>query len=461
MKLGERQRIALDVLRGSPDGVDTSDLKRDGVGPQTPRPGSPRWASSRCRGAASIAIRSSWTPQRPSRRRRTCLTDEQSAAFNRLATLADTGGFHPARAPRRDRQRQDGDLSASRRVRPGAGPGGAAAGAGDCADAGDRVGVPPRLRRSRRDPAQRALRRRASRSMAAHPPRRRRRRRRHALGGVRAAARPRADHRRRGARRLVQAGGEPALSRPRRRGDARPAGRARWSCSGRRRRRSRATTTPSTAATRWSRSTRRVLDRPLAEVRVVDMREEYAGDGPGRDPQRAAVRVAVAAAGGRASRRSCCSTGAASRRRSFCRQCGATLECPNCSLSLTVHRAVAARAAAITATTPCRSRRRARVCGGAVPRAGRLRHRAGRGGGARALPGRAGRPRRSRHDAPARRDRRAAGAVRRGASRRAGRHADAREGARLSEGHAGRRDLGGRRARAWPISAPPSGRFSC
>ena len=35
VKLGERQRIALDVLRGSPDGVDTSDLKRDGVGPQT------------------------------------------------------------------------------------------------------------------------------------------------------------------------------------------------------------------------------------------------------------------------------------------------------------------------------------------------------------------------------------------------------------------------------------------
>ena len=44
-----------------------------------------------------------------------------------------------------------------------------------------------RVRRARRDPAQRALGRRAPRSVAAHPPRRRRRRRRHALGGVRAA----------------------------------------------------------------------------------------------------------------------------------------------------------------------------------------------------------------------------------------------------------------------------------
>src|SRR4051794_26956601 len=35
VKLAERQRAALDVLRGSPDGIDTSELKRDGIGPQT------------------------------------------------------------------------------------------------------------------------------------------------------------------------------------------------------------------------------------------------------------------------------------------------------------------------------------------------------------------------------------------------------------------------------------------
>ena len=140
--------------------------------------------------------------------------------------------------------------------------------------------VPPRVRRARRDPAQRPVRRRAPRSMAAHPPRRRRRRRRHALGGVRAARQPRADRRRRRARRLVQAGGEPAVSRPRRRGDAGAAGRRAGRSSARRRRRSRATRTRRPDATTLVTLERRVLDRPLAAVRIVDMRAEYAAAGP-------------------------------------------------------------------------------------------------------------------------------------------------------------------------------------
>jgi primosomal protein N' (replication factor Y) (superfamily II helicase) len=83
---------------------------------------------------------------------------------------------------------------------------------------------------------------------------------------------------------------------------------------------------------------RRILDRPLADVRVVDMRQEYAAAGPDvilssvlcdaitrRLEAREQVMVLL-------------------NRRGFatsviCRQCGATLDCPNCSLSLIVHRA--------------------------------------------------------------------------------------------------------------------------
>src|SRR5262249_18251119 len=49
---------------------------------------------------------------------------------------------------------------------------------------------------------------------------------------------------------------------------------------------------------------RRVLDRPLADVDVVDMREEYAAAGPDVVLSRA-LREAIAVSGG-ASRRSCC-----------------------------------------------------------------------------------------------------------------------------------------------------------
>ncbi len=58
---------------------------------------------------------------------------------------------------------------------------------------------------------------------------------------------------------------------------------------------------------------RRVLDRPLADVRIVDMREELASEGPDVVLSRAASRGAAAIAWNAASRRSCCSTGAGSR----------------------------------------------------------------------------------------------------------------------------------------------------
>ena len=82
---------------------------------------------------------------------------------------------------------------------------------------------------------------------------------------------------------------------------------------------------------------RRVLDRPLAEVQVVDMREEYAEEGPDVILSRA-LRAAVGSRLGRGEQ-----TLLLLNRRGYassvlCRQCGHVLECPNCSVSLTVHR---------------------------------------------------------------------------------------------------------------------------
>ncbi len=81
---------------------------------------------------------------------------------------------------------------------------------------------------------------------------------------------------------------------------------------------------------------RRVLDRPLAAVTVVDMREEYAAAGP----DVILGRTLAAAIGDRLGRgeqslvllnRRGFSTAV------FCRQCAGTLDCPNCSVSLVIH----------------------------------------------------------------------------------------------------------------------------
>jgi primosomal protein N' (replication factor Y) len=82
--------------------------------------------------------------------------------------------------------------------------------------------------------------------------------------------------------------------------------------------------------------TRRVLDRPLAEVRIVNMREEMA-----HEPEVVLSRPLVERLGQRldASEQAVIllnRRGYATAM--FCRQCGHTLECPNCSVSLTVHR---------------------------------------------------------------------------------------------------------------------------
>ncbi len=81
---------------------------------------------------------------------------------------------------------------------------------------------------------------------------------------------------------------------------------------------------------------KRVLDRPLAAVTVVNMRDEYADEGPDviiSRPLRAALEQRLAA-GEQAlvllNRRGYATA-------VFCRQCGGSMECPNCSVSLTVH----------------------------------------------------------------------------------------------------------------------------
>jgi primosomal protein N' (replication factor Y) len=81
---------------------------------------------------------------------------------------------------------------------------------------------------------------------------------------------------------------------------------------------------------------RRVLDRPLARVTIVDMREEYAAAGPDVILS-APLRTAIA---DRLSR--CEQSLILLNRRGFatavfCRQCAGTIDCPNCSVSLVVH----------------------------------------------------------------------------------------------------------------------------
>jgi primosomal protein N' (replication factor Y) len=82
---------------------------------------------------------------------------------------------------------------------------------------------------------------------------------------------------------------------------------------------------------------RRVLDRPLARVSVVNMRDEYADEGP----DVVISRPLAAAIEERLERRE--QVLVLLNRRGyatavFCRQCGDTFECPNCTVSLTVHR---------------------------------------------------------------------------------------------------------------------------
>ena len=82
----------------------------------------------------------------------------------------------------------------------------------------------------------------------------------------------------------------------------------------------------------------RVLDRPLATVRLVNMREEYAEGGPDVVISRA-LAAGLADRLGRREQALVLLNRRGYATSVFCRQCGDAFECPNCSISLTLHTA--------------------------------------------------------------------------------------------------------------------------
>ena len=82
--------------------------------------------------------------------------------------------------------------------------------------------------------------------------------------------------------------------------------------------------------------TRRVLDRALATVQVVNMREEFADEGPDVILSRK-LRESMQVRFERGEQSLVLLNRRGYAAAVFCRQCGHTMECPNCSVSLTVH----------------------------------------------------------------------------------------------------------------------------
>jgi primosomal protein N' (replication factor Y) len=89
---------------------------------------------------------------------------------------------------------------------------------------------------------------------------------------------------------------------------------------------------------------RRVLDRPLASVTVVDMREEFAAAGPDLVLSRA-LSEALAVRLERREQSLVLLNRRGFATAVFCRQCAGTMDCPNCSVSLVVHGEGASRRA--------------------------------------------------------------------------------------------------------------------
>jgi len=82
---------------------------------------------------------------------------------------------------------------------------------------------------------------------------------------------------------------------------------------------------------------RRALDRPLAEVEIVGMREEYADRGPDVVLS-APLEAALASCHERQEQAVVLLNRRGYAPAVFCRECAKTIECPNCSVTLTVHR---------------------------------------------------------------------------------------------------------------------------
>jgi len=89
---------------------------------------------------------------------------------------------------------------------------------------------------------------------------------------------------------------------------------------------------------------RRVLDRELAAVTIVDMREEYAAGGPDVILSRA-LTDAVQQRVDRGEQSIVLLNRRGFATAAFCRQCAGTVDCPNCSVSLVIHGEGSARRA--------------------------------------------------------------------------------------------------------------------
>jgi primosomal protein N' (replication factor Y) len=83
---------------------------------------------------------------------------------------------------------------------------------------------------------------------------------------------------------------------------------------------------------------RRVMDRPMARVTIVDMRAEFAAEGPDVVLS-SRLRDAMTARLERGEQAIVLLNRRGFATVVFCRECGETLECPNCSVTLTVHKA--------------------------------------------------------------------------------------------------------------------------
>jgi len=81
---------------------------------------------------------------------------------------------------------------------------------------------------------------------------------------------------------------------------------------------------------------RRVLDRPLATVTIVDMREEYAAAGP-EVILSGLLRSTIAGRLEKGEQSLVLLNRRGFATAVFCRQCAGTIDCPNCSVSLVVH----------------------------------------------------------------------------------------------------------------------------
>ena len=223
LQLGARQREALELLKGTPEGLDTAALDDRGIGAATLK---------RLVALGLVAISRRRIDRDPFEQRVAAvtareplvLTEEQAAAFERLSALASPGDLPDGPAARRDRQRQDRAVPEAGRDSPSRGRGvlmlvpeialTPAVAAIFRATFGDRVAIQHSglSDGERHDQWQRIRRGDVD-----------------VVVGTRSAvfapiAIARAHHRRRGARRILQAGREPALPRPRRRGRARRAG---------------------------------------------------------------------------------------------------------------------------------------------------------------------------------------------------------------------------------------------